>query len=264
MQWNFAFHWKVCLEKMEFDLLFVEFNKEYPLQMESTDQNTASLQDVMNELDISTLGLIVAQHIFGDQLDDTSETLLLTAELDETEPIQGEFGAKLTHLFHENGIVPPETFIFQVFARKAGFVPKEAIGNYAMVVGIKDYQVITYDRKDYVIEKDSLSPLFQVSEGSIPRVIPNRTQIKLGKGKATIKPRRYMSMVVWAFWEEHPEMKPEPSNVQDDEIAKALQSVAVYPNLFRSEEEATRQLQNRTVRTTDHELPEEESQVLIF
>ena len=236
---------------MEFDYLFVVFNKKYPIiQMKTSivdnSDETPSLQDVMKELNISTLGLIVAQHIFGDQLDNDSEYLLLTKELDETEPIQGEFGAKLAHLFHENGIMPPETFIFQVFARRAGFIPKEILGKYAMVIGVKDYQVISHERKDYIIEKDSLSPLFQISEGSIPRVIPNRTQIKLGQGKATIKSRRYMSMMVWAFWDEYPELKAAPSEIQDDEIAKALQSIEkennetthqLYPSMIKSEEE---------------------------
>ena len=192
------------------------------------DYDAPSLQDVVNELNISTLGLIVAQQIFGDDLDNESESLFLTKELDETEPIQGEFAAKLCHLFHENGIEPPETFIFQVFRRKAGFVPKEKAAEYAMAICIKDYQVITHERQDHLLSRDCLSPLFRVSEDNIPRIVPNRTQVKLGNGQATIKTRSYMSMIVWAFWDEYPELKRADEaapNIQDDEVAKALKSL---------------------------------------
>lgn len=186
-----------------------------------SSEEAPSLQDVMAELSIPVVGLLVAQELFGDKLDQGGENLFLSEVLDESQPIQGEFGAKLTHLLHANGIEAPENFIFQVFGRKAGHTPKIVPGKYAMAVGIKDYQVIQYGGQDHILEAGSLTPLFGISEKNVPRIPFNRTQIKLGQGKATIKPRSYMSMIAWAYWDEYPELKTS----DDAEIQKAVEVI---------------------------------------
>lgn len=172
--------------------------------------------EMIKEMDYIFLAAMVADNLFGDELDDTDEYLFLAAMLDETDALQSELITKLTYMFEMQKYAPPDYWSIQIFKRKAGFRPSRNdpdFGNYCMAVCLKDYQLVVYDGQEYPISVGQTTPCFELlsqpeskKEKPAPRpsVPKNRVKIVNYAGKPGLKPRHYWSILVWAFWDDAP------------------------------------------------------------
>lgn len=201
---------------------------ESPLTKEELD-SFGPLSEAFDKLSLTVLGTLAADEIFGDQIDADNEALFLAAILDETQPIQSELAARLSTVFDMHGLMEPDRYSYQLFKRKAGYsgrdkrFPKSPtrdpedkteadlleLGQYCLAICLKDYQMVRFDGQEHILTAERLSPVFELrphgkKPADRPAVPSNRTQIKLGNGKATLKPRHYLSILVWAFWDGHP------------------------------------------------------------
>ena len=176
--------------------------------------------DFKQSLPLPVLGVLVADEIFGDKMDNEDESMFLSEMLDETQPLQGELMAKLSAMFDANGFYPPDRFSLQVFRRKGGFQSKRDdpdFGRYSAAVCLREFQVITFNREENILSNGDVSRFYELvphPEGKKgppaprPGVPRNRTTIKLPNGKALLKARKYLCVLVWAFWDDDP-IKPE-------------------------------------------------------
>lgn len=205
------------------NLPFVRTESLNPEELDKDESETLDFLSnaALGQISLPAMAALTADEIFGKEMDDTdNEYLFLNALLDETQPLQSELMAKLEAMFDANGFMPPDKYSFQVFKRKAGYtVSKKSeddlskIAKYCAAICLKDYQIIVYDNKEHIISSGMISQVFELQphpdfkkskyapRPSVPR---NRTQIKLGQGKATIKPRSYLCFLVWAFWNGDP------------------------------------------------------------
>lgn len=168
-------------------------------------------KDTFSNLSLCSLGVLTADEIFGEAIDVDNESLFLAAMIDETQPLQSELVAKLNTTFEDNKYLSPDRYSCQVFKRKAGYSARDKnlseLGQYCVAICVKDYQIVKFKNEEHMIPLDHMSPLFELLPGKKadrPSVPFNRTQIKLGNGKATIKQRKYMSVLIWAFWDGNP------------------------------------------------------------
>lgn len=175
----------------------------------------------LNQILLSEMAVLTVDEIFGKDIDSNKEDLFLNAILDDTQPLQSELIAKLEAMLDANGLVAPDRYSIQVFKRKAGYASNNRksdddlakLGQYCAAICLKDYQVIMYDRKEHILSFGMISPVFELKphekgkkakpspRPSVPR---NRTQIRIKQGKATIKPRNFLCILVWAFWDRQP------------------------------------------------------------
>lgn len=223
-----------------------------------------------------TLLKITADEIFGDEIDKDGESLFLAKIVDETQPLQSELIARLSTLFDENGFNEPDRYSFQVFKRKAGFTVNDKrlpkcdsdsdsdsdpdltdLGQYCVAVCLRDYQIVKFNNNEYLITANtvnSVTPVFELEPhpkgkkakpSPRPSVPKNRTQIKLGQGRATIKPRDYMSILIWAFWDANPikenEIKTDTSRLQGlvDKLKTTAGNCESHPTESVASEEIT-------------------------
>jgi hypothetical protein len=189
-----------------------------------------ALRECFGKLSITALGVLAAEEIFGEQLDVNDESLFLAAIIDETQPIQSELVAKLSMVFDMHELVEPDRYSFQAFKRKAGYsgkdkrLPKSVtrdpedesdpdlyeLGSYCLAICLKDYQIVKFGGEEHMLQLERMTPVFEIrphdkkKPADRPSVPSNRTQIKLPNGKATLKTRDYLSVLVWAFWDGHP------------------------------------------------------------
>ena len=188
-------------------------------------------KDIYNDFSLAALGVMAADEIFGELVDKNDESLFLAAMIDDTLPAQSELVAKLNATFDINGFLEPDRYSCQVFKRKAGYSGRDKrlqksqtrdpedtsdpdlldLGQYCAAICLKDYQIVKFGQKEHLLNLEKMSPIFEILPHSSnkkgadrPSVPINRTQIKLGNGKATIKTRQYMSVLVWAFWDGNP------------------------------------------------------------
>lgn len=84
------------------------------------------------------------------------------------------------------------------------------MGRYSVAICLRDYQVVSFKRKEEILMSGSLSPFFELEphpeKGSAPRpgVPKNRTTIKLPTGRALLKSKQYLCIMAWAFWVDDP------------------------------------------------------------
>ena len=208
---------------------------EFDIIKEEKKVEEYTLQDLTESLDVHSLGMLVAYRAFGEDITTLKEDLFSNHPLDPTDRLEAELVAKIEDMFEVEGLATPDCMMMQAFGRKGGFIPKKKEWEYAMVLGINEFQVISHSRKDHVVFAGEMSPLFHIEEGDIPLVLPNKTQVKLEKGKGTIKKRHFLGVIVWAFWENNPVMEQAP-NAQTDELARAM-SMLQDPEIKKQMEE---------------------------
>jgi len=174
----------------------------------------------MSDADIFYLSTIVLDEVYGEELDDPDERLFRSIILDETDPTQAELTAKIGELFEAQDCAIPDRVSLQFFRRKAGFRTtrnEPDFGNYCMAMCLKDYQIVVFDKEEYFLQPGQTSPYFELlphptskKEKQSPRpfVPAQRTQYKRPNGKSSLKERNYSSILLWAFWEDHPTEMP--------------------------------------------------------
>jgi hypothetical protein len=161
---------------------------------------------VLDSIPLRSLGIITIDEIYGDQIDAAGEDLFLSAMVDETQPLQSELAARLCGILDMQDLVEPDRFSCQVFKRKGGYTTKGdtdliEICQYCMAVCLKDYQIVRFEDKEYLLYEGMTTPLFEIKpKASRPSIPKNKTQVKLANGKATIKSKKYISILAWAFW----------------------------------------------------------------
>ena len=176
--------------------------------MAATQEEQEELDDLsnlfLNSLPISSIAVLSAIELFGEDIDDGSEDLFKSGMLQEDVqkyPIQFELITRLKDMSQEN---PPDRILLQVYKRKTGFRPTKEfsdLGEKCMAVCVKGYQVISFQGKETIISEEQLSPLYKLEEQSRPYVPKNRTRVNLGD-HYTIKPRDYLGILTWLFWDD--------------------------------------------------------------
>jgi len=211
-------------------------SKFIDLAMESLTGEQAKIlaeltEDTLSGLSLPALGVLVADEVFGELIDNKDEALFLAAMIDDTMPVQSELVAKLNATFDINGYMEPDRYSCQLFKRKAGYSGRDKrlqksstrdpedesnpdileLGQYCSAICLKDYQIVKFGQQEYLLNLEKMTPIFEIlphasekKPSNRPAVPSNRTQIKLGNGKATIKTNKYMSVLVWAFWDGNP------------------------------------------------------------
>jgi hypothetical protein len=214
-----------------------------PTQLSNEESDTIGfLSDAaIDAIPLPLLATLTADEIFGDQIDENNESLFLGEIIDETQPLQSELVARLSTLFDTKGFTEPDRFSFQVFKRKAGYGAKDKrlpksitrdpedksdpdiaeLGQYCSAICLRDFQVIKFDNDEHFISSGKMTPVFELKPhpnkksklAPRPSVPKNRTQVKLGKGKATVKSRKYICFLVWVFWDGYPNKE---SSIESD------------------------------------------------
>lgn len=218
-----------------------------PTELSKDESDTLGMLSgaALDGLSLTSLAMITADEIFGDQIDKDDESLFLAAMIDETQPLQSELVAKLHTMFDMSGLVEPDRYSYQLFKRKAGFTardkrlpksvtrdPKEEaepdlseLGQFCVAVCLREYQVVNFASEEHLLSQGMLSPVFEIKPhpeekrakpADRPSVPKNRTRVRLGQGKATIKSRKYMSILVWAFWDHNPVKENNKNNKKTD------------------------------------------------
>jgi len=185
----------------------------------------------LDSINVGVLAMLTADEVFGERVDEPNEDLFLGQVIDETQPIQAEFMARVCNILEENGLEEPERCVIQLFRRRGGFRTKKTddkLGNYTMAICMKDYQVIVYDKEENLLSAGTCSQLYDISEIAHPSVPFKRTQVSTGGGKATIKNREYLSVLVWAYWSESPEKKEAPQ-ISEEDLQKLMEKFKESP-----------------------------------
>jgi len=225
---------------------------EFPSDLNEEESETLRFlsETALNSIPLSAIGALGADEIFGEKMDSKNESLFLTALVDETEPLQSELAARLSAMFEGNGFITPDRFVLQVFRRKGGFGGKEfmnkqksiKLGEYTAAICLKDYQLVMFEQKEHLLKSGDISPFFQLAQTSknylqIPHVPRNRTKISLGSGRATLKPRDFLSILAWAFWDGYPinEKVPEQNS---EHLSSLLDQLKLQEQSEDSEEPA--------------------------
>jgi hypothetical protein len=273
-------------EKFELPTDQVEppFVRTEALNPEELDKDESETLDylsnaALDQISLPAVAALAADEIFGKDIDSDKEDLFLNAILDDTQPLQSELMAKLEAMFDANGFMAPDRYSFQVFKRKAGYAPNNKtsdddlarLGQYCAAICLKDYQVVVYDRKEHILSSGMISPVFELKpheEGKKVKLSPrpsvprNRTQIKIGQGKATIKPRNFLCILVWAFWDGHPikvaETKMDGSNLQnvidrlkDSILERTERETVIYDSLDDASKAIGTEIGDPNQRTVD-------------
>lgn len=184
---------------------------------------------VLDSLSLPTIAVFTADEIFGQKMDSKDENLFLHAVIDETQPLQSELVAKINAMFEDQNFHDPDRLIFQVFKRTAGYAPNNdepLLGQYCMALCLKDFQIVSFNKKEHLLSQGMASPLFELESGKKkprPFVPRNRTKVSLGKGQGTIKSRKYLSFLIWAFWDGYP--IKEKSKQNSEELQKVLDNL---------------------------------------
>lgn len=126
----------------------------------------------------------------------------------------------------DEGLNRPTEYVMQLYGRNAGFTSKtkpEFYGDECAAIVLKDTQIINFKGEQYVIgDKGTafMTPIFDITEyeeadsdssnsqnSPLPEeereypIIPRKcTSYIKGDNRATLKPRDYMSIVIWAIW----------------------------------------------------------------
>lgn len=171
--------------------------------------------DIKKMLSLPVLAALATDEMFGTKIDVKDENLFLSGLLDETQPLQSELAAKLNSTFDANGAHPPDRISLQVFRRKAGFSQKADdvdMGRFAIAICLRDFQVISFNRKEDIVTSGNLSPIYELEPHPSPRpgVPKNRTMIKQPNGKTLLKSRQYLCIMAWAFWDDEPIKTKQP------------------------------------------------------
>lgn len=220
--------------------------------MEDLPENAEAieaLRDCFDKLSISALTALAAEEIFGKQLDTDDESLFLASIIDDTQVIQSELVAKLNMILDMHGLVDADRFSFQVFKRKAGYsgrdkrLPKSItrdpedksdpdlyeLGSYCLAICLKDYQIVRFAGEEYMVQLERMTPLFEIrphekKPADRPSVPSNKTQVKFPNGRVTLKNRDYLSILVWAFWDGHPE-KQDNIQMNTEPLQKVIEKL---------------------------------------
>lgn len=149
--------------------------------------------EAIQSLPLTTMGQLVAEELFGERMETEQ---FLTSSLDETQPLQAEFIAKLSAQLESQGYYSPDGFHFQAYRKKGGWKPEEgSLGRQCMATCLSGFQFILHDGVELVISEGESSPVFDEPYPEVPR---NRT-----KTKSHRKDAEYSSLVVWAVWDGH-------------------------------------------------------------
>jgi hypothetical protein len=183
------------------------------------DSSSIEFLEKLSHFDVGILTRIMIEALFGEKLKDSNEDYFGKIILDESNPCLEIYVCKLCALFHMSGILPPENFELQVYKRKAGYNPKDIKSKYMMGLVLGDTQVFNYKGEDYIIKAEHFTPIFDITETDYPKIPKDRTTIQLENGKTTVKARNYLSVVIWAEWEEDPRI---PKELQESHIQNAL------------------------------------------
>lgn len=209
-----------------------------PEELTEDEANTIDFlsNSILDSISLPSLSVITAEEMFGDKISNNDESLFLSAMIDETQPLQSELVARLHHLFDAKGYTEPNFYSYQLFKRKAGFSTRDKrlasnstsenqekfdlseLGTYCSAVCLNEYQVVKFGNDEHLITAGNISPVFELKPHTgdkkakpapRPSVPFNRTQVLMGKGRATIKTKKYTSVLVWAFWDSDPTNKKE-------------------------------------------------------
>lgn len=175
-------------------------------------QEDNNSQTVLGSIPI--LSMLVVNELFSNAIVKDDEYLFLSSTLTSNSVFQNKLIDQLSELFRNNGSDTPKRWIFQVFHRKAGSTPfiNDNLGQYCAALCLRDSQVVIFDHQEYLLSFGMISPIFQLKKGSRPFVPKNRTQIRVGYNQVTLKPRKYLCFLVWAFWDEYPIQNTEHSD----------------------------------------------------
>lgn len=227
-----------------------------------TEEQAKILSDLtkglLGDVSLAALGVLTVDEVFGELIDKDDESLFLAAMIDETQPAQSELVAKLSAMFDINGFMEPDRYSCQLFKRKAGYSGRDKrlqksitrdpedtsnpdileLGQYCTAICLKDYQIVKFGNQEYLLNLEKMTPIFEIlpheKKGGAdrPSVPINRTQIKSGNGKATIKTRKYMSVLVWAFWDGNPskEYNTTVDNSPLQEVLNKLSKDSMFHN----------------------------------
>lgn len=176
---------------------------------------------------LNGLALACADEVFGDELN-SKEDLFLTHIIDETELMQSELVIKLNSSLELQGYSHADHYVLQAFGRKAGFNGRidsgEELGEYVMGICLRDFQCISFERKEYFVNAGQFSPVFNVKKLGKRTIVPcipkNKTLVKPNDGRSRVKSKNFSCLLVWAFWAEDPDNGG--PNFKMDDIEKLI------------------------------------------
>lgn len=200
-----------------------------------TDEEKAiaefSLEGGLSQVPLKGLAMAVADEIFGEKLDNENEFTFLNAPIDETQPIQAEFSVRINEMFEGNGFHESDRIVFQTFRRKAGYPPSaKVVGQYMAAVCLKETQVVRFGGEENILTEGSISRFFKIEpKGPRPCVPKYCTRITFPKEKgqkerSTIKSRKYLCFLVWAFWDGEP-IKPKEKTTDNEKLVEKLKEM---------------------------------------
>ena len=189
--------------------------------------------------EILTLSKTVAKELFPEYkssenafmsktLEVTGAGALLIEKLNGQLEMKCDKAAQFLLSEEDDALIKPTEYVMQLFGRNSGFSSKskpEFYGDECALIVLKDTQMVDFGDEQYVIgEKGTsfMSPVFDITgyeesgsdssdrKGSDPEILPEDriypiiprkcTQYTKADNRATLKPRDYMSIVVWAIW----------------------------------------------------------------
>jgi hypothetical protein len=179
-------------------------------------------EEISGNIPIESLGLIVADYVFGDQLDKTEEDLFLAHQLDETENLQADLINRVDVVYEQSNTVTPDAYLMHVYHRKAGFKPpKDLPYKFCALFVLNGFQAVRVGASHIQkVDQGKLTKIFELAKW-VPTIPSNMTVVKLDGGKATIKKKTYRSIVLWMFWTEYP-IKTQISTSALEQAIKAL------------------------------------------
>lgn len=193
---------------------------------------TSLVETVLDSIDIPTLSVLMADEIFGEQLDSENEYLLLSKILADDSPLRSEFLSKIYSIFESYNLNDPDVILFQVLGRKAGFRhPRDLdYGKYCCLFSLTEHQIFVTDQGEEVLLPGFLSKVYEMRDQK-PFIPSNKTLIKLANGKATVKSNKYKCFMIWAFWRESPSKGSKQNNETSSESQKITnESIEISQN----------------------------------
>lgn len=208
----------------------------FPEGMDEDEQDmiTDLSEQVLNSIPLPALAALTADEIFGESIDENNENMFLKAMIDETQPVQSEFAARIAAMFDAGEINEPSCLSLQILKRKAGYSSKQEddkLGNYCCAISLNEFQVVMMGREENVLTPGSMSRIFELKNGKKaerPYIPRNKTIIKFSNGQAKVKPRNYLSLMLWAFWADYP-VKPKEKPKDSPQLQQIIESLAQNP-----------------------------------
>jgi len=208
--------------------------------LDLNDFDGEDIDQIMKELDklpLSSLALLVSSETFGDDLDN-HEVVTLSKELDQTQNSTSILVERVKYLINRRNLSDPKSYLIQVYRRTGGFyfVKKEKHNSnkknekyilptihvddeildmkYMMGICAINYQSIKTNKDEFVVKENEHTPIFDLIRDR-PFIKPNQTRISLKDGKAKIKSKNYLSIIIWCMWDTPPEQVNTKINDQE-------------------------------------------------